>query len=107
MPHKDSEQEDPDELDPDQEASDEGGPDKFNPNKLDLDTVVTLAPGMFTSKPSSPEAQSLRCSRANDLGGLLTNGSHVALQERTLTVLDSLVCLCLKSQNTERALCLQ
>lgn len=79
MPREHSDQKVPDEFDPDQEAPDEVDPDRFNSKTLDLDAVVKLAATAFTSKTSSLEARSLRCSRANELGGPLTNGPHGAL----------------------------
>lgn len=55
----------PDEVDPDQEVK----TDKFKSQKFNIDAVVTLAAAIFTSKTYYLEAQTLRCSHANDLGG--------------------------------------
>lgn len=78
--NEDSDQEGPDELPPD-----EAEPDKFNSQKFDIDAVLSLADAMFRSKTSSSEALSLRCSRANDLGG-----PDALTHERTVAVLDAL-----------------
>ena len=94
MLHEDSDQEGPDELAPDEEAPEEVDPDKLNSKKLDLDAVVTLAAAMFTSKTSSLEARSLRCSRANDLGG-----PDAALRELTVAVLDALAYVSVKESS--------
>ena len=90
VPHKASDQEGPDELGPDevdptQEAPEEVDPNRFNSQKFDLNAVVMLATTIFTSKTSSLEARSLRCSRASKLGG-----PDAALNERTVAVLDAL-----------------
>lgn len=52
---------------------------------FDIDAVITLAAAIFTSNTSSLEARSLRCNRANDLGG-----PDELLHERTVAVLDAL-----------------
>ncbi len=84
VPHEDSDQEGPGELVPDEEAPEEVDPDEFNSKNLNPDAVVTLADALFTSKTSSLEARSLRCTRDNKLGGPLTGDLHAELHERTV-----------------------